>query len=82
MSLESSEDHKFEWGDTVVIKRNAPPNLHPGEIASVCAVIKIDIEDVKIDPSLVEPTWLYTIEFGDGSSIEVPEVYLEKYTEI
>ena len=24
--------------------------------------------------------WLYTIEFGDDSSIEIPESYLEKYT--
>lgn len=25
--------------------------------------------------------WLYTVEFGDGSSIEIPESYLEKYIE-
>lgn len=76
-----SEDHKFTWGDTVVIKKSTPPHLHPGEIASVCSVVKIEPEDVKIDPSLIEPTWLYTLEFGDGSSIELPECYLEPYLE-
>ena len=79
MTLHSSEDNKFTWGDTVVIKKSAPSHLHPGEIVSVCSVIKIDPEDVKKDPSLIEPTWLYTLEFGDGSSIELPECYLEPY---
>ena len=73
----SSENHKFTWGDTVFIKKSAPSHLHPGEIVSVCSVIKIDLEDVKKQPSLMEPTWLYTVEFGDGSSIELPECYLE-----
>ena len=70
---------KFTWGDVAVIKDNAPPHLHPGEIVAICSVLKINLEDVKEDPTLVEPTWLYTVEFGDGSSIEVPEFYLEKY---
>ena len=73
------EDSKFTWGDTVIIKNSAPPHLHPGEIVSVCALVKIEVEDVKKVPSLIEPTWLYTVEFGDGSSIELPECYLESY---
>jgi hypothetical protein len=77
----SSEEHKFTWGDTVIIKKSAPPHFHPGEIVSVCSVIKIDPEDVKKQPSLIEPTWLYTVEFGDGSSIELAECYLEPYEE-
>jgi len=81
MTLDSSEDHKFTWGDTVLIKKSAPLHLHPGEIVAVCSVIKIDPEDVKKDPSLIEPTWLYTLEFGNGSSIELPECYLEAYEE-
>ena len=77
----SEEDHKFTWGDTVVIKKSAPVHFHPGEIVSVCSVIKIAPEDVKKQPFLIEPTWLYTVEFGNGSSIEVPECYLEPYEE-
>jgi hypothetical protein len=73
----SSEDHQFTWGDTLSIKKTALTHLHPGAIVSVCSVIKIDPEDVKKDPFLIESTWLYTVEFGDGTSIELPECYLE-----
>ncbi len=79
MSLNSSENHKFNWGDTLIIKKNALPHLHPGEIVSVCSLVKIAAEDVKKDPSLIEPSWLYTVEFGDGSSIELPECLLDEY---
>ena len=72
-------DSKFTWGDTVIIKSIAPQYFHPGEIVSVCSVVKIEEEDVIKDPSLVESTWLYTVEFGDGSSVEIPECYLETY---
>lgn len=73
--------NKFTWGDSVMITKNAPNCFHPGEIVSICSVIKIDPEDVEKQPSLIEPTWLYTVEFGDGSSIELPECYLEPYEE-
>jgi transposase len=29
--LHSSENHKFNCGDTLIIKKNIPPHLHPGE---------------------------------------------------
>ena len=79
MTNNYSEDHKFTCGDTAVIKKSVPSHLHPGEIVSVCSVTKIDPEDVKKQPSLIEPTWFYTVEFGDGSSIGLPECYLEPY---
>ncbi len=75
------ENNKFTWGDAVLVKKNAPPCFHPGEFASICSVIKLDPEDVLKDPSLVEDTWLYTIEVEDGSSIDVTECYLEPYKE-
>lgn len=75
----NKQKNKFSWGDTVKIKHAAPRDLHPGSIVSVCALVEINEEDLRMDPALVESTWLYTVEFGDGSSIEVPECYLEKY---
>jgi len=78
MSLYSSQQ-KFNHGEAVIIKENAPSYLHPGEICSICSILKIDLEDVKKNSSLIEPTWLYTVEFGDGSSIELSEFFLEKY---
>ena len=61
------------------IKQEAPKDFHPGEIGSVCAMVEISLEDLEIDPSLIEATWLYTVEFGNGNSIEIPEYYLEAY---
>jgi hypothetical protein len=74
--------NKFAWGDSVKIKHQVPNYFHPGEIVSVCAMVEISSEDLKVDPSLIEPTWLYTVEFGNGDSIEVPECYLEPYFDL
>jgi hypothetical protein len=74
-------ENKFTWGDTVRVKDEAPKNFHPGEIVSVCGLAEISTEDLKMDPTLIEPTWLYTVEFGDGHSIEIPESYLEPYSD-
>lgn len=61
--------NKFTWVDTVKVKLEAPKDFHPGEIVLVYSLVEISPEDLKIDPTLIEPTWLYTVEFGDGSSI-------------
>lgn len=55
----------FAWGDTVQIRQEAPSELHPGEIGSVCG-----ISEVSGEGGLVLQ---YTIEFADGSSVEVPD---------
>lgn len=57
----------------------APKDLHPGEIVSPCAIVEISPEEIKLDPTLIGSTWLYTVEFWDGLSIEVPKWYLEPY---
>lgn len=74
--------NKFTWGDTVRIKHDAPTDLCPGKIVSVCAMVEVSSEDLPIDSNLIESTWLYTVEFGDGNSIEVPEYYLESYSDL
>lgn len=71
--------NKFHWGETVVIRNDIPKHLHPGEIASICSVMKLTSEDVKKNPELKEPSWLYTVEFGDGSAIDLSECYLEHF---
>lgn len=73
--------NKFSWGDTVKIKHGVPKDFHPGEVVSVCAMVEISSEDLEIDPTLIETTWLYTVEFGNGYSIEVPECYLEPFSD-
>lgn len=71
--------NKFSWGDIVVIIENAPLHFLPGEIVSICSMIEVPLEDVGKKPFFVKPGWLYTVEFGNGKSIEVPECYLKHY---
>ena len=77
--MKNSECNKFTWGDIAIVKKEAPQKFRPGEIGSICSVLKISPEDVVKEPSLLEPSWLYTVEFGDGSSVEIPEYYLKRY---
>lgn len=72
-------ENKFTWGDSVVIAKNAPPNLHPGEFASVCGFYKISSEENAKGFQCKVGDWIYTVEFLDGSDIQIAELYLEKY---
>jgi hypothetical protein len=51
----------FTWGDTVVVAASAPPDMRPGDKGWVVGMIE--------RPEGTE----YTVEFGDGSSVEIPE---------
>jgi hypothetical protein len=67
--LWQDEGMAFTWGDTVRVKIDAPADLHPGAVADVVAITGDDANTV------------YTIEFGDGSDIEVAEKWLEPYVD-
>ena len=66
------------WGDDAQIIESAPERYHPGEEGSICCVYEIVNESVAAEFSQKIGTKFFTIEFGDGSSIEVPEMYLKK----
>jgi hypothetical protein len=74
-------EHKFTWGDAVIISGSAPAHFHPGEFASVCGFYKITSEESSKKFQCNVKDWIYTVEFGNGSSIELPECYLEPYKE-
>ena len=72
-------ENKFTWGDSIVITKNAPSNFHPGEFASVCGFYKtISEESTKKFQSKIGD-WIYTVEFPDGSDIQIAEIYLRKH---
>ncbi|NGX56758.1 MAG: hypothetical protein K1060chlam5_01004 [Candidatus Anoxychlamydiales bacterium] len=81
MKDNEKEDNKFTWGDPVLVKKNAPQIFHPGEFASICGIDKIVMEKEANEFFCKIGEWIYIVEFEDGSSIEVPECYLEKYKE-
>lgn len=66
----------YTWNDLIIVKINAPSFCLPGKIAVICGMVQIQSDEFELKIG----DWIYTIEFGDGSSIEVPECYLEPYT--
>ena len=72
------ENNKFTWGDSIIIVKSAPDEFHPGEIASVCGFYKIKSTETAKQFICNEEDWIYTVEFSDGSDIQIAEHYLEK----
>lgn len=72
---------QFTWGETVKIAIDAPKAYKPGELAEICSMW--EIETFENSKRRGEPvgTVIYSIEFGDGTLIEIPDRYLEKYQE-
>jgi hypothetical protein len=59
------------------VKTTAPSSLRPGAGASVCAITDVETEaQAKVFGATIGSN-VYLIEFGDGSSIEVSEDWLE-----
>lgn len=77
----NSNDHKFSWADTVVVKKDAPKQFHPNAIVSVCSLEQAKTPDdaKKYHCSLNE--WLYKVEITAGNSFIVPERYLEPFVQ-
>jgi hypothetical protein len=71
-------ERRFTWGDLVLILKNAPSPFHPGELASVCGFYQVTSKDIAQDFHCDIGDWIYTVEFGDGSDVEVPGTYLMK----
>lgn len=69
----------FTWNDLIIIKSNAPPCYCPGKIAVICGMEQVNSKKLSSDFDIKIGEWLYTVEFGDGNSLEVPEFFLEKY---
>jgi hypothetical protein len=65
-------------GDFVRVITSAPAKYRPGMVGDVCGVWTID--SAENSEARGEPlgTTIYTVEFGDGTSADVPECYLEK----
>lgn len=69
---------KFDYGEVVRILKEAPTEYHPSEIGFVCGMIEIGSEEAALAYDCQRSAWLYTVEWLDGSSLQVPEKFLEK----
>lgn len=76
-----SETPLFTWGDFVRVKDTAPSEYHPGQFADVCGIDQIMTFDRASAFGRDIGTYVYIIEFGDGSSLEAPGDCLERSNE-
>ncbi len=75
------DNNRFDWGETVRVKDIAPINFYPGEIVSICGMIKTKSKVLADKYKVNIGEWIYIIEYMGGSALEIPEIYLEKYQE-
>lgn len=69
---------EFTWGELVRVSEDAEQAMRPGELADVVAITEINSEERAESLGAAVGETAYTIEFGDGSSVEVPGKYLQK----
>lgn len=71
-------DQALTWGDVVQVVASAPDKYRPAAFGDICGIWTID--NVENSAARGEPlgTRIYTVEFGDGVSEEIPEHHLER----
>lgn len=70
---------KYDFGNTIRVRPDAPSKFYPNRIGDVVGMYPTPGQEFGLPD---EEVMAYTIEFGDGSAIEIPEQFLDPYTEI
>lgn len=65
------------WGDTIRIKMGASTESRPGALATVCGMREVETPEQSEQFGCPIGTTLYLVEFGDGTSDEIPEEFVE-----
>jgi hypothetical protein len=69
----------FAWGDTVRVRLGAPTDARPGALAEVVGIRTV-VNDAQVRQfAATLGTQICLIEFGDGTSVELPEPMLESF---
>lgn len=70
---------RFTWGDSVRVAEveGALMTWRPGSVGSICGLRTIENEEQARSTALAVGTTVYTVEFEDGESAQVPEYALE-----
>ena len=71
----------FTYGDAVRVTDAAPQKYKPGSVASVIGWREASRRDLGISPNDQSMVLVIHVEYGDGSDNEVPQKYLEPYSE-
>ena len=67
---------KFTWGDSVLIVPEAETRFRPGQIGEVCAITEVDNNNLADHHHVSIGSYVYTIEYADGSDEEIPQEHL------
>ncbi len=67
----------FTYGDNIIIKKSAPEMYRPGDLGSICGIVYINNHVLSDYYKLNIGVTTYTVEFVDGSDMQIPEEYLE-----
>ena len=65
------------WGDSVRIKESAAPEMRPRALADVCGMREVETPEQAKQFNCTIGTTIYVVEFGDGTSLEIPAAYIE-----
>lgn len=71
---------KYDYGQTVIVHQDAPAIYRPGALGAICGMNEEAPKTVETTAAPITPIETYTVEYSDGSSIEVPGIYLSLYT--
>jgi hypothetical protein len=72
-----TESFRYDYGQTVRIVASAPASLRPGAEVAVVGMTKLDYARELLGVRHPVGTVAYLIEYADGTSVEVPEQYIE-----
>lgn len=67
---------EITWGDSVRVKAGAPSAVRPGALAAVCGIREIANDGQASESDAPIGSKLYLVEFGDGTSLEIPEAWV------
>jgi len=74
--------YRYDYGQTVQVAAQAPQSLQPGEKVDVVGMYTVHREVESSAMGYPIGTQLYTIEYADGSSKEVPASYIEELPDV
>ena len=70
-------EFRYDYGQTVRVSAHAPGAFRPGQLVAVVGMHRIERDDHALQMGHPVGTVLYTIEYDDGSSVQIPEEYIE-----
>ena len=71
------ESFRYDYGQTVRTVATVPPPIKPGTEVSIVGMTKLDHPREIFNVFYPAGTDVYLIEYADGTSVEVPEEYIE-----